>query len=42
MIKVILISGCSTGFERNLPQQLTQAGYTVAAAARKQDRMGLA
>ena len=35
MIKVVLITGCSTGIGRDLAQRLTQSGYTVVATARK-------
>ncbi len=35
MSKVILITGCSTGIGRRLAEDLTQAGYTVAATARR-------
>ena len=35
MPKVILITGCSTGIGRDLAVRLSQAGYCVAATARK-------
>lgn len=35
MSKVVLITGCSTGIGRDLVQHLAQAGYCVAATARK-------
>ena len=39
MSKVVLITGCSTGIGRDLAQQLTQAGYTVVATARKTETL---
>jgi NAD(P)-dependent dehydrogenase (short-subunit alcohol dehydrogenase family) len=35
MSKVVLITGCSTGIGRDLAVRLSQAGYCVAATARK-------
>ena len=35
MSKVVLITGCSTGIGRDLAKQLSNAGYTVVATARK-------
>ena len=35
MAKVVLITGCSSGIGCDLAQRLAQAGYTVAATARK-------
>ena len=39
MSKVVLITGCSTGIGRDLAQRLTEAGYRVAATARKADTL---
>lgn len=39
MSKVALITGCSTGIGRDLAGRLTQAGYRVAATARKAETL---
>ncbi len=39
MSKVVLITGCSTGIGRDLAIRLTEAGYTVAATARRVDTL---
>jgi NAD(P)-dependent dehydrogenase (short-subunit alcohol dehydrogenase family) len=39
MSKVVLITGCSTGIGRDLTHRLSQAGYQVAATARKAESL---
>ena len=39
MSKVVLITGCSTGIGRDLAQRLSNAGYVVAATARKTETL---
>lgn len=39
MSKVVLITGCSTGIGRDLAGRLSEAGYTVAATARKRESL---